>query len=74
MESVESFLKHHGVKGMKWGIRKQPLRGGVSVKVGFRPTYTTEEMRAARAAVKSSKKTGGVPVDKDGYALDQVCR
>lgn len=26
-ENIE-FLEHYGVKGMKWGVRKQPARGG----------------------------------------------
>lgn len=27
-ELGEQFVEHHGVKGMKWGVRKEPVKGG----------------------------------------------
>lgn len=29
---MNDYLKHHGVKGMKWGVRKAPQRSGSSSK------------------------------------------
>lgn len=33
METVETFLEHHGVKGQKWGVRHDPGHEGERVKV-----------------------------------------
>ena len=38
--NMEEYIKHHGVKGMKWGVRKSRTKGGsgVAKKVGSKAT------------------------------------
>lgn len=46
---IPSNLYHHGVKGMKWGIRRTPAQLG----------HTTKKSTKKRSIVKSAKKTSG---------------
>lgn len=69
-EMREHNLAHAGVKGMKWGVRKN-RDGGGTLKVRARPTYTIKERLAAQEAVKLAKKSGR-PVAKDAAGFDQT--
>lgn len=52
---VEEILEHHGVKGMKWGVRTANRVGDVVVSRGLGISTTGNRGRAAaRAAAKSS--------------------
>lgn len=66
LSEMASHLAHHGVKGMKWGVKKSKDGGG-TIKVRARPTYTTPERRAAQRAVKDAKKSGAKPLDAQGF-------
>lgn len=46
--AVDSFLEHHGVKGMKWGVRRAEGSSGADRKAA---------KKAARAAKGPSSKT-----------------
>ncbi len=46
-------LYHHGVKGMKWGIRKKPVSSGVSKAKKVAPT---KPIPAAKKAFSGEKK------------------
>jgi hypothetical protein len=67
----KNALEHYGVKGMKWGVRKSRSGGG-TVKVKYRPTYTTDERRQAQAGVKAAKAAGGKQTSKDKEGFDQT--
>jgi len=58
MSKVETFLSHHGVKGMKWGVRKP--RGSSdtssSMKSGFRRNAIVPPKKISTDA-KSAAKT-----------------
>ena len=49
----EDYLMHHGVKGMKWGVRHDPERVG-SGRMSSRKQYKIDK----RAAYERMKKTG----------------
>lgn len=73
----EDALAHFGVKGMKWGVRKDRVgsnKGGGTVKVKYRPTYTVEERRDAMKAVKQAKKTGKKAVDSQGFDQTRIAK
>lgn len=57
----EDYLEHHGVKGMKWGHRKQRLTSGYAVrrrvKTDAQQPQTPEEARRARRR-KIAKRVG----------------
>lgn len=50
---VEGFLSHHGVKGMKWGIRKAG-DGGSSSKTPREVKVTTKHDPSGRVRIKTS--------------------
>ena len=54
-EDLENFLEHHGIKGMKWGVRKE--RDGGS---GSGAGVATKAVK-----LKGAKSIGGQLVDKD---------
>lgn len=56
------YLMHHGVKGMKWGVRKNPLsRAGYALarspmaKVGMKAGQSIKTRRANRIAKRKAK-------------------
>lgn len=53
MDAVENFLAHHGVKGMKWGVRK----GEIVVSAPGNPGGTVLS-KSSRAAIKTRVKSG----------------
>lgn len=58
---VDNFLEHYGVKGMRWGIRKDPSTGrsalGSAVRsVGGNAKKVAAKVSAARARAKEKKE------------------
>lgn len=49
MTEVEDFLAHYGVKGMRWGVRKDKGPAGVSKKVNKDASKDAKEHAAAKA-------------------------
>ena len=54
-EEIDSFLAHHGVKGMRWGVRKSPSQLGENAKA--RAKSSGDFIKAkARTAASTTKK------------------
>ena len=53
-EEDAEFLKHYGVKGMKWGVRRSP-RQRVSARAERKNQSRTPQQRAQLAAKKNRK-------------------
>lgn len=73
-EVGEKFLEHFGAKGMKWGVRKNDKGSGGTLSVKFKPTYTTEERRAAAKNVKLSKTSGKPAKDSSGASQERIAQ
>jgi len=54
-ETIDEVLAHYGVRGMKWGVRKN--RDG-TVKTARKTTPVSEDAAAAKVS-KAKTKTGG---------------
>lgn len=50
MSNVDTFLDHHGVKGMRWGRRKSRDESGDSAKPGKPKKLTRQEVKAEKAS------------------------
>lgn len=60
MEKSEEFIQHHGVKGMKWGVRKAVEKSSAFVarKAAKKRAASSEDARNAQDAHVKSKKNG----------------
>jgi hypothetical protein len=56
-EIVESILAHHGVKGMKWGVRKEPTSSGSTPK-GLEQYPKSQASSMNNVATKMEKAYG----------------
>ena len=70
---VDGELYHHGIKGMKWGIRRYQNPDGSLTAEGKKrygddgdgsPRKTREEKKAAKAAAKEAKKNSPEAIEK----------
>ena len=87
MTTVEEFIEHYGIKGMRWGVRRQPgpdgtvrsatkkFKGKVDVKEGERAKrgdkVNTPEGQLTVTKVKGSGKGQGVEVEAKRKMTDQ---
>lgn len=60
MEHDEDYLCHHGVKGMKWGRRKQRVSSGRS-----RTSKKSTQIKAKASSVKKNLKKKFEQIDKE---------
>lgn len=78
-EEVDDFLAHYGVKGMKWGVRKAPIRVKVGTETvpgrrikttgGTGQRASADAVRAAVYKQKAKKSTTDALSDKELRAL-----
>lgn len=54
-ETIEDFLEHHGVVGMKWGKRSGGSKSSKSVTKSARKAVRKEMLKDAGASVKAHK-------------------
>ena len=47
------YIEHHGVKGMKWGVRKQIQRVGSGIRSGVRGTISDLADRNKKGTIRS---------------------
>lgn len=62
MENNE--LKHHGVKGMRWGVRRSPKQLGRS-SGGQKKPQPQQQQQAPKAASRPSQGFGRKPTDQE---------
>lgn len=67
-------LSHYGVRGMKWGVRKQEKSGALTER-GYKKYYTNGHLNAkgrkAQARAKYNQKTGGMPAAVAGVLINR---
>lgn len=71
---ANSYLEHHGIKGMKWGIRRYQNYDGTYTQAGLRRYRTAEsnysDAAAAYKEIKRNKK-GSDPVSVESARIDR---
>lgn len=55
-ELISLELYHHGIKGMKWGVRRFQRKDGSLTSAGKKRYYDTPELNKQKVAIKSTKK------------------
>lgn len=70
---IEKYLAHHGVKGMKWGVRKQK-KNISTIKTKNGETLSIIEKRNGQFIAKNSnnKKVGTLFLDENAYGRKEV--
>lgn len=56
MNRTENFIKHYGVPGMKWGVRKDGKRGGRKATSNEASTLTNKELKKRVSRLEMEKK------------------
>lgn len=56
----EFELRHHGVKGMKWGVRRFQRKDGSLTPAGKKRYYDTPELNRQKTDVKSAKRARNI--------------
>lgn len=70
----EDYIAHYGVKGMKWGVRKDRRKGSGRTRAGSDPKKkkTIRERWAEKASAdRASKKGGESKPDQDSKGLNE---
>ena len=65
------FLSHHGVKGMKWGVRKAPVSKGKTFRSRLKEAFGTIKKKRAQAKAEKEQKDKEREVSKSAYKLNR---
>lgn len=57
MNRKTNVIAHHGIKGMKWGVRRTPEQLGHKIRSSFRPKSKSEN----KAPVQTKPSSGSNP-------------
>jgi hypothetical protein len=55
-EQIDTYLEHHGVKGQKWGVRRDGSNGGITKFKGKAKTLTDAELNARIKRLETEKR------------------
>ena len=64
VEDREFELRHHGVKGMRWGVRRYQNKDGTLTPAGKKRYYDTPELNRQKAEMKSAKRARDISYNK----------
>ena len=66
--SQSQALQHHGIKGMRWGVRRYQNKDGSLTPAGKKRYYDTPELNRQKTAMKSAKRARDISYNKWGNA------
>lgn len=72
MQSYEYVLCHHGVKGMKWGVRKQRQSSRITVRQAYKNAKESE--REARRESLARDKADGATIRRAANNMNKAGR
>ena len=68
------YLMHHGVKGMKWGVRRQLKRQAVLTKAAYEADWHAKEHAKASQYFSNSKNKKGSSTNADMKRWESASR
>ena len=67
----DESLAHHGVKGMKWGVRKAPTSKGRTLRSRLKEAFGVSKKKRAQAKVEKDQADKDRKVSKSAYKLNR---
>ena len=61
---METYLAHHGIKGMKWGVRKSEIQSSRVKKKHSNSLLNRNEVSARKAAVRNRRTMSDADLKK----------
>lgn len=64
VNGCEFELRHHGIKGMRWGVRRYQNKDGSLTPAGKKRYYDTPELNRQKADMKSARRARDISYNK----------